>query len=135
MAALASIIVGSCVAVAGAAVAGGVAGGMEASGKASALAVVESRRLQSKSEVETETLRSNVEGNRILSEAKQAKDWLNFDIAESQADRQEAIAFQKKLDQSMGIYNDERNIQKAGTQTATFDHQYPSLDSNQQASA
>lgn len=131
---LVGVFVGVGLAVAGAVVAGGVAGGMEASGKASAQAMVESSRLKAKADLDGIGRQQDTEDRRIRSEKKQADDWLKYDIAESKADRQEAIAFQKKLDQSMGVYQDEKNIQKSGSSNgmAFSDHEYPNLDSNQQ---
>lgn len=137
---MALFITGAAIAVAGVAVAVGVGVGMSESGKASAQAMVDCARLKAKGDLDGICRQQDTEDRRIKSEKNQADDWLKFDEKQAARDEKEALAFQQKLDQSMGVYQDERNIQKSNFNTNNFnntnrmavaDHEYPPLDSNQ----
>ncbi len=112
-------------AVVGVGVSVGVGVGMSESGKATAQAMIESSRIKSKADLDGIVEQQDTEKKRIVSEKKQADDWLAYDKAESKADRQEAIAFQKKMDQSMGVYQDEQHIQRGHSNHNFSEHQYP----------
>lgn len=132
MAVVGGAITGIGMAVAGIAVAAGTGVAIVESGKASAQAMLDCARIKADADYKITCRQQDTEDRRICEEGRQANMWHSFEVCEAKADRAEALAFQKRLDQSMGIYQDERNIEKSSNAN---EHQYPSPISSGSAGA
>ncbi len=127
MAVVGGAITGIGMAVAGIAVAAGTGVAIVESGKASAQAMLDCARIKADTDYKITCRQQDTEEFRIREEGRQANMWHSFDVCEAKADRAEALACQKDLDQSMGVCQDERNVQKSSQNNGSaLAHQYPS---------